>query len=129
SALRTIALGVTLLIAVVTGLGLSTEWTTFALYWYGGANAAAGGVDPIFGRPLGFYLLSLPAWQALLGWGTTVAVVVALMAAFFAVARGGTRVLTRQSPFPNSSLRGVSVGAALVLLMLAGQVYVGRFDR
>ena len=25
-------------------------------------------LDPIFGRPLGFYLFTLPAWQLIAGW-------------------------------------------------------------
>src|SRR5713226_2854914 len=50
SALRFIALGVSLVIAVATGAGMMVEWPTFALWWY--APPAAGGVvDPILGKP------------------------------------------------------------------------------
>ena len=35
-----------------------------------------GDVDPIFGRPLTFYLFTLPAWQLIAGWLMTLAVVV-----------------------------------------------------
>ena len=30
-------------------------------------------VDPIFGRPLPFYLFTLPAWQLVTGWLLTIA--------------------------------------------------------
>src|SRR2546423_6912738 len=63
-ALRIIALVVALIIALVTGGGMMEAWPTLALAWYGGtaaAGAAATAADPIFGRPLNFYLFTLPA--------------------------------------------------------------------
>ena len=53
-----------LVIAVVTGAGMMAEWPTFALYWYAPAPAPAAVVDPIFGRPITFYLFTLPALAA-----------------------------------------------------------------
>src|SRR3984957_15639878 len=51
------ALLLSLAIAVVTGAGMMAEWPTFALYWY--APQTAGDiVDPIFSRPLHFYLFT-----------------------------------------------------------------------
>src|SRR5207245_8075396 len=67
--LRLIALGVSLAIAAAAGAGMMAEWSTLALYWY--APSATGTVDPIFGRPLNFYLFTLPAWQLIAGWLTT----------------------------------------------------------
>src|SRR5579862_1602284 len=56
--LRVIALVAALLIALATGAAVSGQWTTLALYWY--APASSGGVvDPIFGRPLDFFLFTL----------------------------------------------------------------------
>ena len=63
-------------IAAITGLGMMAEWPTFALWRYGrNLPAASAGNDPIFGRPIGFYLFSLPA-QTLISWLTTIAVVI-----------------------------------------------------
>ena len=78
--LRLIALGVSLAIAAATGAGMMAQWPTLALYWYGGASlgpqaAASAVVDPIFGRPLHFYLFTLPAWQLIAGWLMTLAVI------------------------------------------------------
>src|SRR5215831_16931487 len=53
--LRLAAVALALVIAGATGLGMMAQWPTFALYWYGTAGAAAGAVDPVFGRTLGFY--------------------------------------------------------------------------
>ena len=130
--LRLIASGIALLVAVITGLGMANGWMTLALYWYGApaARAAEIGVDPIFGRPLTFYLFTLPAWHLIAGWLTTLAVMVCFAAVFFAVVTGGTRLFSRRGASSASpSLRGVSITFAFALLMFAVQVYLGRFDR
>ena len=91
-ALRLIALGVSSLIALITGAGLMTEWPTLALAWYG-RTAGGGTVDPIFGKPLTFYLFSLPALNIISGWLMTLAVVACGIAIFFLVVGGGARAL------------------------------------
>src|ERR1017187_7713631 len=61
-ALRLIALGVSLAIAAATGAGMMAEWPTLALFWYQ-SRATGSVIDPIFGKPLNFFLFTLPAWQ------------------------------------------------------------------
>jgi uncharacterized membrane protein (UPF0182 family) len=126
--LRLLALGGSLLIAVATGAIMMAEWQTFALYWYAPANA--GVVDPIFGRTLNFYLFTLPAWQLIAGWLLMLAVVSCAIAAFFLVVNAGARALEgyRQS-YKMVSWRGFSITFAFLLLVVAWQVYLGRFDR
>ncbi|MEQ1729731.1 MAG: UPF0182 family protein, partial [Vicinamibacterales bacterium] len=126
--LRMIALVAAAFLAVVTGLGMMAQWTTFALYW-NQAPVPNAALDPIFGRPATFYLFTLPVWQLVAGWLTTLAVIVAAVAAFFAVITGGSRVLTRTSMNSNSALRGVSIAASGLLLAFAAQAYIGRFSR
>src|ERR1700682_6051067 len=53
--LHLLGLAVSLVIAVVTGASVMMEWPTFALYWYA-TRASGGAVDPIFGKPISFYL-------------------------------------------------------------------------
>src|SRR5580692_11590772 len=73
--LRLIALGLSLVVAIVTGAGMSVEWPTLALFW--NAPHTTGGVaDPIFGKPLNFFLFTLPAWQLIAGWLLTLAVII-----------------------------------------------------
>jgi len=126
--LRLIALLASAFLAVITGLGMMAQWTTIALYW-NQAPLAGGTLDPIFGRPLDFYLFTLPVWQIVAGWLTTLAVIVAAVAIFFAVVAGGSRVLTRSSMNSRSAVRGVSIAASGLLLAFAAQTYLGRFDR
>ena len=126
--LRLIAIGASLLIALATGAVVMAQWPTLALYWY--APRAAGALDPIFGRPLNFYLFTLPAWELAAGWLTFLAVVVCLIAVFFVIVAGGTRALERShGAYSPLSWRGLSAAFAFLLLMVAAQVYLGRFDR
>jgi uncharacterized protein len=123
--LRPIGLVVTLGIAFVTGTNMMLEWSTFALYWY--TPRANGIVDPIFGRPLNFYLFTLPAWQFVTGWLLTLAVIACVIAIFFIFITGSTRVFGRgELPLP---WRGFSIAFAFLLLCIAMRVYVGRFER
>ncbi len=124
--LRLIGLGIAGFVAFISGVGMMAEWSTFALYWYG--SGAAGDPDPILGRPVGFYLFTLPAWQLVAGWFTTLAVIVCAVAAFFAVVSGGTRLLLKKGA-DSATLRGVSLAFSAVLAAFAAQVYLGRFGR
>src|SRR3984957_6560537 len=123
--LRPIGLVVTLGIAFVTGTNMMLEWSTFALYWY--APRTNGIVDPIFGRPLNFYLFTLPAWQFVTGWLLTLAVIACVIAIFFIFITGSTRVFGRgELPLP---WRGFSIAFAFLLLCIAMRVYISRFER
>jgi uncharacterized protein len=128
--LKLIAAGLAVAIAAVTGLGMMADWPMLALYWFR-PQGATEALDPIFGRPITFYLFTLPAWQLISGWLMTLAVISCGIAIFFVVVTGGTRMLTRQRGVGESTapLRGLSVAFAALLLTLAARVYLGRFDR
>jgi uncharacterized membrane protein (UPF0182 family) len=130
--LRMMALGAALLIAVITGFGMMSEWTTLALYWYGRGAVASGAVDPIFGRPIPFYLFTLPALDLVSGWLTTLAVMACGIAIFFVVVGGGLRALggRRGSTLgAGQPWRGLSCAVAALLFAFAVRVFLGRFDR
>jgi uncharacterized membrane protein (UPF0182 family) len=127
--LRLLGLVVSLVIAVVTGASVMTEWPTFALYWYA-PRTTGGTVDPIFGKPISFYLFTLPGWQFITGWLLTLATIACVIAVFFIFITGGTRILTRRQgrsfPLP---WRGFSIAFAFLLLILAMRAYIARFER
>jgi uncharacterized protein len=127
--LRLIGLGVSLAIAAATGVGMMAEWPTLALFWY--AYRATGSVlDPIFGKPLNFFLFTLPAWQLILGWLLTLAVITCILAVFFILITGGARALAGSlSRHVTLLWRGPSIALAFLLLILAMRVYVGRFEQ
>ena len=60
--MRFAAFGVSLVVAGATGAEMMAEWPTLALLWFA-PRATGGVVDPIFGKPLNFFLFTLPAWQ------------------------------------------------------------------
>jgi uncharacterized membrane protein (UPF0182 family) len=65
------AILISTLVALGTAAAMMSQWSTLALWWYGGdaaLSAAARVPDPIFGRPLAFYLFALPGWQLLADW-------------------------------------------------------------
>jgi uncharacterized membrane protein (UPF0182 family) len=127
--LRLIALGVSLVIAAATGASMMVEWPTLALFW-SAPRANGGVVDPIFGKPLNFFLFTLPAWQLIAGWLLTLVVITCLLAAFFILITGGTRVLAgRLSRYVALPWRGLSIAFAFLLSIIAMRVYIGRFER
>ena len=128
--LRLMAVLVSFIIAVITGGSIMGEWLTFALYF--SAPNSTGMVDPIFSRPVNFYLFTLPAWQVLNGWLITLAVILCLIAFVFVLLTGGTRALAgrRRSYISLSSpWRGFSLAFAFFLLTLAMRAYISRFEQ
>jgi len=125
--LRLIALGLAVVVALITGAGMSVEWPTLALFWYA-PQATGSVVDPIFGKSLNFFLFTLPAWQVISGWLLTLAVITCAVAAFFILVTGGSRVLARRS-YVILPWRGFSIAFAFLLLVLAVLAYLGRFER
>ncbi len=127
--LRILSIGGSLIIALISGGTMAAQWQTLALWWY--AQRAAGGItDPIFGKPLDFYLFTLPAWQLIAGWLMTLGVIACLLAAVFLVVAGGSRALTG-GPRGLSELpwRGLSIATAFLLLVVAMRVYLSRFEQ
>jgi uncharacterized membrane protein (UPF0182 family) len=128
SALRVIPLFVAGAIAVVTGLGMLAQWATLVLYWYGGPAADAA-ADPVFNRPVTFYMFTLPAWRLLVGWLTTLAVIAAAATILMAVLTGSSRLISRRRLPGALPLGGPSIAVAVVLALAALQVYLGQYER
>ncbi len=127
--LRILGVGVSLVAAIVAGAAMMAEWPTLALFWYA-PPATTGVVDPIFGRPLNFFLFTLPAWQLLIGWLLTLAVIICVFAVLFLLIAGKLQTLgDRRVNYDPLPWRGVSVAVAFLLLVLAINVYVDRFER
>jgi uncharacterized membrane protein (UPF0182 family) len=117
-----------IVISLATAASLMADWPKFALYWYQ-PHQPGGLTDPIFGRPLGFYLFSLPVWQSVSGWLLLLAVLVCAISVVFVLVSGGAQLVERRfdhaGPLP---WRSVSIGAAFLLLSIALRVYIGRLE-
>ena len=127
-ALRIISVVVSLLVSVVTGLTVAADWPTLALFWYAPRGASAV-IDPIFAKPLDFFLFTLPAWHLVDSWLLTLAVATCAVALLFLIITSGSRSLeTRRLSFASSPWRGLSLSVAFLLFVLAVSVYVSRFE-
>ncbi len=121
-------------IALGTAAGMAADWPAIALWWYGQgiavpAAAVTHAADPVFGRPVTFYLFTLPVWQLAAGWLLRLALLTLAMAIFFFVASSGGRLLRRDQPGAgDTTARGLGLAWALFLLAIAAEVYLGRFD-
>jgi hypothetical protein len=125
--MRLLGFGGSAVIALVTGAGMMGEWPTIALFLY--APAAMGNViDPIFGKPLNFFLFTLPAWQLVSGWLLTLAIILCAVAVFFILVTGGAGAFAGRRSYLTIQWRGLSITFAFLLLILAMRVYLSRFD-
>ncbi len=127
-ALRIVAIGGSLLISLATGGAMASEWPTLALFWFA-PRGADSVVDPIFNKPLSFFLFTLPAWNLIVGWLLTLAIVTCVIATLFILITGGTRAFggERRASYIPLPWRGLSSTVAFLLLVLALRTYLGRF--
>src|SRR5215510_14712203 len=104
---------VAIILGVFFGLAFSSSWSTFALFL--NHTATPADTDPVFGRPLSFYLFTLPVLDAVTGWFLAICVI-GLIAAIVLAA---TDML--------ASFRGVSLALCLLLIAAALRIYVSRY--
>ncbi len=123
--LRPLTWAVSLIFALGYGFALSGEWQTFSLYLH---QPATGASDPIFNKPLGFYLFSLPVLDLLSGWVTTLAFIILVATVVYAlatIAEQTTQTVADQTQ--RTRYTAISVALALFLLTLAWDVFLARY--
>jgi uncharacterized membrane protein (UPF0182 family) len=118
------------IIAFGAAVGLSSDWPTIALWWYGRPTVnPASVIDPIFGRPLDFYLFTLPALQLAAGWFMTLAVLTFGMGLFFFITSSGATSFRQRGSADASAGRRLLLAGAPLIAALATRIYLGRFER
>jgi uncharacterized membrane protein (UPF0182 family) len=125
--LRPLTWGVSIIFAFVYGLGMSAEWRYFALYMNQPATTAS---DPVFQKPLGFYLFNLPVQQLLNSWLLMLAFVILFASIVFALLSGAqteARHTGRIAPPRRMGYAAISCALGAFLLVLAWRVYLSRF--
>ena len=126
-AVRIVAIVVSLIASLVSGSALSSDWPTLALF----LQAPAGGaLDATFGKPLHFYLFVLPALQLIVGWLLTLSIVLGIAAVLLALLSGGAQAIQHKqfTSGGSSPWRGISLAAVPLLLLLAANTYLGRYQ-
>lgn len=125
--LRVISIVAAGIISLITGVTMLSEWPAFALFWY--APHTSGPItDPIFGKPLNFFLFTLPAWELINEWLLVIAFASLGVAILFLALTSTTRALNKQLlRYGPSPFRGLSAAAAFVLASMAMNVFVSRY--
>ncbi len=80
--LRPVSWVLAIVFGIGYGLGLSRDWQTWVLYLHQPATTTR---DPIFGNSIGFYLFSLPVYNELASWLTTLALLLLAGAVAYSV--------------------------------------------
>src|SRR5215471_17376464 len=112
--LKKLALPASIVFGVLFGITFTADWNTFALFL--NRTDTQGVVDPIFNRPLSFYLFTLPVLENLASWFLAISIIGVIVA----VLLSAVDML--------ASFRGVSFAVSLLLAATAFQVYVSRFS-
>ena len=117
---------VALFIGLFIGLTQASNWDTILKWLYG---ASFGRPDPLFGHDLGFYVFSLPVYELLRDWGTTIIFWSAVLALTIYWLRGD--IIYQPSGFPSLSpaaIRHLSALLAVYFLIKAAGTILDRYD-
>jgi uncharacterized protein len=111
--LKALTLPAAIVFGLLFGITFTADWNTFALFLNRTGTQTV--VDPIFNRPLSFYLFTLPFLENLASWFLAIAVIGIIAA----VLLSAIDML--------ASFRGVSIALSLLLVATAFEVYVSRY--
>lgn len=126
--MRPLAWIVSVIFGLIYGLAMSEEWQALALYLH--QPASGGGGDPIFQKPLGFFLFTLPVHQLISGWLVTLAFIILCASVIFtllALPQQTQRRTSLNATPRNAGYAAVSCALAALFLTLAWRVYLSRF--
>ena len=116
---------IAIIFGVVYGLAIKSDWQTFALYFN---RVEAATSDPIFQKPLSFYLFSLPVYDLISGWLITLAFVVLCAAIIYSLLALPQKALTSaRKDAVKTPFSVVSLALAVFLVLLAWRTYLSRF--
>src|SRR4029453_6643980 len=99
-------------------------WKEFGLYF---KQQATGLPDPVFGKPLGFYLFSLPVYDSLSSWLLALSFIILCAALLYSLLALPQQALKSGAPAVRTSFAASSIALAVFLVILAVKVYLARF--
>lgn len=121
--LRPLAWIVSILAALVFGFGMRAQWRDFALYFHQPQTTLA---DPIFNRPVSFYLFNLPVYDAISSWLLYLAIIIFIAALVYALLTATQEGIV-SSPARRASVATVSWALAPCLLVIAWNTLLSRY--
>jgi uncharacterized protein len=125
--LRPVAWVVSVLAGLVFGLGMRDAWRSFALYFHGSPGDL---FDPIFNKPLGFYLFTLPIYEAFSTWLLYLTIIIligVIVYALLAVTQQGLSNAGAIAKARKTSVAAVSCALAVFLVVLAWVFLLSRY--
>jgi hypothetical protein len=120
-------LGVLLIASLFLGGAFGSNWWTFLLWLH---RQPFHRIDPQFGRDVGFYVVTIPVWSALVSWLTGVFVLTFLAtAALYALpaAVAGVAIGSWAAPLKRGA-RHLGSLAGILFLLGAGRVWIWRYE-
>lgn len=115
------------LFALIAAFGVMGRWEEFQL-WRVADTASFGVEDPVFGRDVGFYVLSLPFTQFIQSWLFSSLVIVTLVTAAAHYLWGGIRFRAMGERVTPQVKAHLSVLLGLIVLVKAWGYRLGQFD-
>ncbi len=112
--LKRLASPVAVVIGLFFGVSFSSDWNTYALFVNRVPSSSI--LDPIFGRPLSFYLFALPVLESVASWFLAVSFIGIVAAILLSVTDMSAR------------FKGVSLALGVLLTAIAFQTYVSRYS-
>ena len=110
---------------LIYGVTVRDDWQKFALYWHQPATTTS---DPIFSKSLGFYLFSLPVYEAVSTWFLGVSFIILCAALAYSLLGLPQRVLKPTVRWSSgAAFRAVCCALALFLVVLSWRTYLARF--
>jgi hypothetical protein len=125
--LKPVAWIVSVLAGLVFGLGMREAWRTFALYFHRVPTELA---DPIFHKPIGFYLFTLPVYDTVSAWLLYLSIIIlcsAIVYALLTVTQQGLVTAGDVARARRTSVAAVSCTLAAWLLILAWRFLLSRY--
>jgi uncharacterized membrane protein (UPF0182 family) len=118
---------IAIIAGLVFGFGMRESWRSFALYFH---QTATNQTDPIFGKPIGFYLFSLPVYDTISSWVLALTFMILIAAVIYsalAMTQQGFSTSGDSNKARRISFLAVSVPLACWLIVLAWRFLLSRF--
>ncbi|HSS19196.1 MAG TPA: UPF0182 family protein [Pyrinomonadaceae bacterium] len=116
------------IIAALFGLfyafAMKAQWQTFALFLN---QTSAAKLDPVFNKPVSFYLFSLPLYDLLSAWALTITFVMLGAAIIYSLLAAPQQLLKVAKSSAAAPWVAVSLALALFLSALAWRTSLSRF--
>jgi uncharacterized membrane protein (UPF0182 family) len=124
--MRPLGHGIAIVWALLVAATMTARWTLWALFF----NQATSEVrDPIFGKPLNFYLFSWPVWEMVVSWLVGLASLIFLASCLWALFTFISRLQrSEQERARRAAYRSTALSLTGVLLCWTARLYVERYS-